>query len=742
MSEKKQTKNLELFEDENSNLSSRKDAKELNLDENPDSNEAKKSTNETDTTNDSIANELETKNESVSNDDDSSQTETLFDEKTPKSKENTKGSEPKEEKHASADLNKSERDKENQKRIFKIVLIVLIVLVVLTGIIVGSLAAAGVGVFGEKSTINIPGMGTWIESHSKDENKEEEILSIYEDRATLYYYDTLGAQNLLFIEPNNVQTVKEKLVTDKQEQINTEKENFRKSEGKNWKEAWDKNLIEKGFATSSSGGEEQYLDSLVSSELKQYVVDAFTGNGYLTSMTEVIPASEKDNFDFISSEFDNGGASYVYAIKNGTNSGVKNNVDVESLFKFYLDYSKPISFKEIVAPMTVSNYDKTHTIDDNSNVNFATTDDLQTFVDAFKQENIIFDNFGEATNSFIWLNDFEIPTSGGDDGSGTEQPTEASAFLREGGEMTPQDAIFTTQLLTASTDNTTDWANSGALKGAINTALSDNGVDINNSNSISGLSEAQLYDVGKAIGEALKTNGGDLITTGWNINVPEVDAGSTGKYPAYKMTVALESDGFHFIKWNGFDATTTTTNYVDNNVDYALGKAYFQNDIDVLRDLKNGESYELFDSFRDWVGSNYKLLILNSAYEEGINLENNDQYPEWDDILSGSDIDMTQLEKTLYGDSFLEMFANYANRKINYTNYLDKYLGVTPGAEFEENVKNTIYTPSGWLDPGAELQEWNFFRINLDKTVVSSPSKDDAFGAIKIFTKATKGGSK
>lgn len=760
MSEKKQTKNLELFEDENSNSLSRKDAKELNLNEKGETKSEVKPTNKKTNSDNSITKESKPKKDSVLEEAKDSKTETLFDEKKPKEKENSKGTNPKDTKHASSNLAEDDQKKAKQRRIIKIALIVFVVLAVITGIIVGSLAAAGVGVFGEKSGINIPGagpgMGTWVEDHSEDQNKEEEILSIYEDRATLYAYDYLGANNLLFIEPNQVQSNKEKIIKDKQKEINTEKENLRDSEGKNWKEAWDKSLIDKGFATSDNGGEDQYLDSLVSAELQQDVVDAFTGNGYITGIIETVPAAEKDNYEFVSSEFTSGSTDYVYAIKNGTSTVAKNNVDIESLFEFYLDYSKPVSYQEVAVPMSVSNYDKTHTIDNNSIVTFATTDDLATFYDIFHQDNVNFKNFGEPTNTIVELNNFTIAASGGDEGEPTTPETASSSVQTRDGEtdgsegdgtvttggMTPQDAIFTTQLLVGSTINATGW---DTLMTDINDSFAAQG--ITSSNDIKKLSDSELDEVGRAIGSDLKDNS-DLITTGQSFNIKEFSTTSGSKLDAYKMTVALESDGMHFIKWNGFDPTSDSVLYDANNIDYALGKAYFKNDIDVTRNLKKGDEYGIFDSYKDWVGSNYQLLILNSAYEYGVNLNSNSDYPEWDDILAGSEITLTDLEESLYGNPFLEMFSNYANRKINYINYSDKYLGTdgsTDWTAFETNVKNTIYTPSDWLDASADdaLKEWNYFRINLDKDVVPTPGKDDAYGAIKIFTKTKiKGGNK
>ncbi len=131
---------------------------------------------------------------------------------------------------------------------------------------------------------------------------EDEVNRIY-NQAILERYDGLVAEGYI------TQRAHDKKLEDSEESatdiIDGEKESLKDQYGNTWEEEWDNELKEKGFHTSANGGEEEYKDSMIVSDVEGDVKTQFNTKSALTSVN-----TEDAGYDFISTEANTKGKYY------------------------------------------------------------------------------------------------------------------------------------------------------------------------------------------------------------------------------------------------------------------------------------------------------------------------------------------------------------------------------------------------------------------------------------------------
>ncbi len=645
------------------------------------------------------------------------------------------------------DIDKEFEKDEKKKKIIKISVIAFIVALLITGIIVGSLAIAGVGVFGSEDNgagfWNFDDLNKWIESSETKQTKITNTENILKDRATIYAYDTLGKDGRLLMTPSESKDAKERALRNANHKIDTQKEDLRKSEGKNWEDEWDKELVGMGFSIASQGGEDQYRDSLVNDSLQNSILEAFSGSSHLTAATKQV--NKNEGYEFSSSNLGSDTSEKYRVIKKGD---ANNEVNIESLLDFYIKYNKPINFDEGIIPFRITDFDKTHKIinledkdiQSKHPLTFASSEDLTKLFylsDAFSKDKLDkgFEKILNPTNSgIVKLNNLEITTPEPDPGPTPELSHSSYEITNDDPAPDPGPTVDTNEtevlLLDALMSKDTLSGDTGDLKNFFNKELEK-------------LSKAS--DI-----ETLKEDNPELFKTfeGDSYKVLEKFANSTDSGKAKiafteidsiaknKFIIGFETDGLHLLRMNGFNSEDEKNNYKEeysqNLVKHDLDVAFKAPDVSKEENL-----YGIWSDFNTWINDNYEFLILNSAYEEGINLISNPEYPDWTDVITENEITMQDLEEQLYRTTSLEMFTNFFNKKMEYKNFIKKYgdkeeftspLDLTKDSSEYTFLKNVVYSENGF----SSEEKWNKFMINYKDGV------GDLYGAIQIFTSETK----
>ncbi len=636
----------------------------------------------------------------------------------------------------------STQEKNNKKKWIKISIVALVVLLIIAGIVLGALGIAGVFKKDGPSEINggysMDEVGSWVENQDNKDTKVNDAINVLTDRATIYYYDVLGENNYLF-DKNQAQAIdyKDNVERQAKRRVENERSNYKDQEGKNWEEAWDKNLVSLGFSTAANGGEQQYIDSIVSDDLKSELEKTLTSGSSLYE--SVYLTADPSSYQFASSEEVYSG---LYAVlPNGSEVDTAFNgrhyFDTEALFNFYLEFSKPISFNEIFIPLTTTTYEKDHGFSgtgETSKVNFASTTDLEKFYYLISDLNSGQLDFkaNDVTNSgIISLNDFVInsTTDGGGDTTGEtgtttyDETTDGGDGSTENadGEVAIIDGLFNSRNITKGNIDSIDFS---SLSGAI----SLNGSDALTLEEIQNLDTAQLSTVGKNVYDDL---GSFFETT----NLISYKLSNTSDSGDSFVIYSLQSDGMHFYEFAG---TIGVTGTVDSTAIKTVGTNIISEDLTNSYKNLNGfdkRIYGIYDSFSTWISDNIDLLLLNIAYENDAPLIQNDDYDWSNDIESelGSDW-LVQIEKAIYGDPAISSFINFQNIVKTYNDFNDKYYGLFTLAEFAPGgtdydtlrQSTTYYESSLTYNSSDALESWNYFMANY----TAGSGYDVAYGAI------------